>query len=164
MYCNFVNTLFSSWTTIVHDGSRYWLHQGTWRNIGSCCWCCVFFLLLLPLLVLLLLVKTKPLERGSLTHLSLFFFRCYSSANRPSIHWDHTLFRALVLLKKSPWLLGTILDGSPLRRRIPSRWHSICQSRKDDRQNQPQLVLIQQLSGIWTQDPRIQSPNTLTNH
>ena len=31
------------------------------------------------------------------------------------IHWDHTLCRALVLLKESPWLLGTILDGSPLR-------------------------------------------------
>ena len=29
--------------------------------------------------------------------------------------WDRTLCRALVLLKQSPWLLGTILDGSPLR-------------------------------------------------
>ena len=29
--------------------------------------------------------------------------------------WDHTLCRVLVLLKQSPWLLGTILDGSPLR-------------------------------------------------
>uniref|UniRef100_A0A8C4N3E1 DBP10 C-terminal domain-containing protein n=1 Tax=Eptatretus burgeri TaxID=7764 RepID=A0A8C4N3E1_EPTBU len=31
-----------------------------------------------------------------------------------SIHWDQTLCRALVLLKQSPSLLGTILDGSPL--------------------------------------------------
>ena len=35
----------------------------------------------------------------------------------PSIHWDHTLCKALVLPKQSPWLLGTILDGSPLRHR-----------------------------------------------
>ena len=33
-------------------------------------------------------------------------------------HWDHTLCRALVLLKQSPWLLGTILDGSPLQHGI----------------------------------------------
>ena len=31
----------------------------------------------------------------------------------PSIHWDHTLYRALVLPKQSPWLLDTILDGLP---------------------------------------------------
>ena len=34
--------------------------------------------------------------------------------------WDHTLCIALVLPNQSPWLLGTILDGSPLRHRIPA--------------------------------------------
>ena len=67
-----------------------------------------------------------------------------------------------MLLKQSPWLLGTILDGSPLRHRIPACWHSFCRARKDNRQSQPHLVLIQQLSGISTQDPRIQSPPPLT--
>ena len=62
--------------------------------------------------------------------------------------WDHTLCRALVLLKQSPWLLGTILDRSPLRHRIPACWHSFCRTRKDDRKSQPHLVLIQQTSGI----------------
>ena len=76
----------------------------------------------------------------------------------PSIHWDHTLCRALVLPKQSPWLLGTILDGSPLRHSIPASWHSFCRPRKDDRQSQLHLVLIQQPSGIWTQDPRISNP------
>ena len=32
----------------------------------------------------------------------------------PSIHWDNTLCRALVLPKQSAWLLGTMLNGSPL--------------------------------------------------
>ena len=41
-----------------------------------------------------------------------------SKEQYPSIHRDHTLYRALVLPKQSPGLLGTILDGSPLRRRI----------------------------------------------
>jgi len=47
--------------------------------------------------------------------------------------WDHTLCRALVLLKQSPWLLGTILDGSPLQHSIPACWHSFCRPRKDDK-------------------------------
>ena len=76
----------------------------------------------------------------------------------PSIHWDYTLCRALVLPKQSPWVLGTILVKSPLRHRIPARWHSFCRPQKDDRQSQPHLVLIQQPSGIWTQDPGIPSP------
>ena len=42
-----------------------------------------------------------------------------------SIHWDHTLHRALVLPKQSPWLLGTILDRSSLRnRRLVNLWHA----------------------------------------
>ena len=49
------------------------------------------------------------------------------------IFLDHTLYRALVLLKQSPWLLGTILYGSPLQHSIPVCWHSFCQPRKDDR-------------------------------
>ena len=40
--------------------------------------------------------------------------------------WDYTLCRALVMLKQSPWLLGTILDGSPLRHSITASWHSFC--------------------------------------
>ena len=66
----------------------------------------------------------------------------------PSIHWDITLCRALLLPKQSPRLLGTILNGSPLRHRIPASWHSFCRPRKDDRQSQPHLGLIQQPSGI----------------
>ena len=82
----------------------------------------------------------------------------------PSIHWDHTLYRASVLPKQSPGLLGAILDRSPLRHRslngsiIPASWCSFCQPRKDDRLSQPHLVLIQRSSRILTRDPRIQSP------
>ena len=47
--------------------------------------------------------------------------------------WDHNLCRALVLLKQSPWLLGTILDGLPIRHSIPACWHSFFRPRKDDR-------------------------------
>ena len=47
--------------------------------------------------------------------------------------WDHTLCRVLVLLKQSPWLLGTILDGSPLQHSITACWHSFGRPRKDDR-------------------------------
>ena len=66
----------------------------------------------------------------------------------PSIHWDHTLCRALVLPKQSPRLLDTILEGLPLRRRVPASWHSFCWPRNDDRQSQPHLVLIQQWVGF----------------
>ena len=62
------------------------------------------------------------------------------------------------VLPKSPWLLDTILDGSPLRHGIPASWHSLCRPQKDDRQNKPHLVLIQQPNGILTQDSRIPSP------
>jgi len=65
-----------------------------------------------------------------------------------AIHRDHTLCRAFVLPKESPWLLDTILDGSPLRHRITARWHSFCRPQQDGRQSQPHLVLIQQQSGI----------------
>ena len=44
---------------------------------------------------------------------------------------------------------------------IPASWYSFCWPRKDDRLSQPHLVLIQQPSGIWTQDPRILSPPPL---
>ena len=57
----------------------------------------------------------------------------------PSIHRAHTRCRALVLPQQSPWLLDTILDGSPLWHRIPASWHSFCWPRKDDRQSQPHL-------------------------
>ena len=43
-----------------------------------------------------------------------------SSQEREREDWDHTLCRALVLLKQSPWLLDTILDGSPFRHSIPA--------------------------------------------
>uniref|UniRef100_A0A8C4WTG6 Coiled-coil domain-containing protein 51 n=1 Tax=Eptatretus burgeri TaxID=7764 RepID=A0A8C4WTG6_EPTBU len=52
-------------------------------------------------------------------------------------------------LKQSPWLLGTILDGSPLKPRIAACWHSFCQPLKDDRPSQHHLVLIQQLSELF---------------
>ena len=56
----------------------------------------------------------------------------------PSIHRDRTLCWALVLPKQSPWLLGTILDRSPLRHRIPtSNLALICRPRQDDRQPTP---------------------------
>ena len=71
------------------------------------------------------------------------------------IHWDHTLYRALVLLKQSPGLLGTILEGSRLRHRIPASWHSYCRPQKDDRQSQPHLVLFQQPDGILNSGPPI---------
>ena len=41
---------------------------------------------------------------------------------------------------------------------VPASWYSFCWPRKDDRLNQPHLVVIQQPSRIWTQDPRIPSP------
>ena len=67
-----------------------------------------------------------------------------------------------MLPKQSPWLVGMILDGSPLRHRIPASWHSFCRPWKDDRQSQPHLVLIQHPRGIWTQDAWIRSPPPLT--
>jgi len=73
------------------------------------------------------------------------------------IHWDHTLCRALVPHKQSPWLLGTILDGSPHQHKIPANWHSFCRPQKGNRQSQHFLVLIQQQSGISTQDPMTQA-------
>ena len=52
----------------------------------------------------------------------------------PSIHpLGPSSVQSVVLPKQSPWLLGTILDRSPLRHRIPASWHSFCRPRKDDR-------------------------------
>ena len=77
MYCNFVNTLFSR-----HErrSSMMGVAIGSIKArdeisevVVVVFLFCFFLLLLLPLLVLvlLLLVKTKPLGRGSWTHLSL---------------------------------------------------------------------------------------------
>uniref|UniRef100_A0A8C4X1S1 Putative homeodomain transcription factor 2 n=1 Tax=Eptatretus burgeri TaxID=7764 RepID=A0A8C4X1S1_EPTBU len=44
----------------------------------------------------------------------------------PSFFWHYEIDEKL---------LGTILDGSPLRRRIPASWRSFCRLRKDDRQS-----------------------------
>ena len=75
-------------------------------------------------------------------------YKAFHPSIHPSIHRDHTLHRALVLPKQSPGLLGPILDGSPLRRRIPASWHSFCRPQNCDRPSQPHLVLIQQQSRI----------------
>ena len=42
-----------------------------------------------------------------------------------------------MLPKQSSWLLGTTLDRSPLRRRIPASWYSFCRLQKDDRLSTP---------------------------
>ena len=42
---------------------------------------------------------------------------------------------------------------------IPTSWYSFCRPQKDDRPSQLHLLLIQQLSRIITQDPRIPSPS-----
>ena len=51
--------------------------------------------------------------------LSLLFIEkkqtVYPRPHIPSIHWDHTPYRASVLPKQFPGLLGTILDGSLLQ-------------------------------------------------
>ena len=76
--------------------------------------------------------------------------------------WDHTLYRVLVLPKQSPWLLGTILDGSPLRHRIPACWHSFCRPRKDDRQSQPQPGINSTAEQDLNSGPEDSKPTTLT--
>ena len=58
----------------------------TWRHVTK--YRKFFFLIIiLPLLVLLLLVKTKPLGRGSWTHLSLFFLWTILSLDDPQKFW-----------------------------------------------------------------------------
>uniref|UniRef100_A0A8C4QH68 Reverse transcriptase zinc-binding domain-containing protein n=1 Tax=Eptatretus burgeri TaxID=7764 RepID=A0A8C4QH68_EPTBU len=95
--------------------------------------------------------------RGTGTFLAQFFYEpdgrmCLSNEASedvyPSIHWDHTLCRTLVLSKQCPGLLGTILDGFPLQHRIPACRYSFCKPQKDDRLSQPHLALIQQPSRI----------------
>jgi len=82
----------------------------------------------------------------------------------PSIHWDHTRCRALMLPQQSPRLLGTILDGSQLWRRTPASWYIFCPT-QDDRLSQPHLVLIQQPKGhkLRTQRSEAIHPNHEVN-
>ena len=55
-------------------------------------------------------------------HIKFQSVPCLTSPCKLSIHhWDRTLCRALVLPKQSPWLLDTILDGSPLQYSRPAR-------------------------------------------
>jgi len=63
---------------------------------------------------------------------------------------------------QSPWLLGKILDRSPLQHRKPAIWHSFCRLRKDDRLSQPHLVLIQWPMGLKLMTLR--SKSSLPNH
>ena len=42
-----------------------------------------------------------------------------------------------MLPKQFSWLLGTTLDRSPLRRRIPASWYSFCRPQRDDRLSTP---------------------------
>ena len=72
----------------------------------------------------------------------LFWHMCYVRSLSEKRHWSnhhvHTLSRALVLPKKSPVLLATILDGLPL-------WHEILEWL-----NHPcKLVLILLTSEGW---------------
>uniref|UniRef100_A0A8C4QXN4 Tantalus-like domain-containing protein n=1 Tax=Eptatretus burgeri TaxID=7764 RepID=A0A8C4QXN4_EPTBU len=68
-------------------------------------------------------------QRNSFLHMSLIFLKIIDAL----VHLqDHTLCRAVVLPKQSPWLLDMILDESPLRYRIPASWHSFQQLQKDD--------------------------------
>ena len=91
----------------------------------------------------------KVAGRNTFDTLEVFEDVILSISKPKSINGDHTPtpYRVLVLPEQSPWLLGTILDGSPLRYRIPASWHSLCRPRKDDRQSQPHLVLSQRPSG-----------------
>jgi len=81
------------------------------------------------------------LEKGDISHLFGLGFWPWTTEERKgillnrlmnggSIHRDHTLCRALVLPKQSPCQFGTILDGSPLRYRIPASWHSFADLRR----------------------------------
>ena len=91
---------------------------------------------------------------GSTTHTYIY----------PSIHWDHTLYRASVLPKQSPGLMGTILEGSSLQHWIlkwlnhPNKLVLILPTTEGWQAESTHLVLIQRKSRIWTQDPRIPNP------
>ena len=146
--------------------------QGIW--VSHACFhilCCASFtdpcfcFLALPRAEILHTVRPSQIFKNTIaTSAVKYFTLCVCVCL--SVHWDHTLCRALVLPKQSPWLFGTILDGSPLRRRIPASWHSFCRPQKDDGQSQPHLVFIEHLSGIWTQDPQIpcRPPQSLSQH
>ena len=77
MCCNFENTLFSRYE---RRSSMTRLAIGSIKARDEISEVVVFyffiFFFFLPVLVLLLLVKTKPLGRGSWTHLSLYFYNC----------------------------------------------------------------------------------------
>ena len=70
--------------------------------------------------VISLVSVDAPTEASDLTVKVAFYAALGTAVDHSSIHWDHNLYRALLLLKQSLWLLAAILDRSPLRHRLIS--------------------------------------------